>query len=174
MIKQAMFGLIAMTVPICAGVSLFGCAPSEESCKLNQTFIGVGVGAAAGAGVGALISHGSTGGTLSGAVLGGAIGGLIGNQGDQACKQYALQKALQLAAERQAAAQQAAAHRPQYQTVSWANPKSGNHGAITPLNSYTDPASKEVCMSFADTDTVDGKTTNSSGRACKQPDGTWK
>lgn len=173
MVKQAVLGMGGTILLVVAGANLFGCAPSEQTCQLNQTAIGVGLGAGAGAILGSSMSNGSTVGILSGAAIGGAVGGLIGHQGDQACKQYALQKAMELAAQQRVASQQATSHR-HYQSVAWTNSNSGNHGTITPLNSYTDPASKELCMKYADAASEGDKTTTSEGRVCKQPDGTWK
>lgn len=164
--KTALFASGTMLVLCGVTLSLFACAPTEQSCKLNQTAAGAVGGAAAGAVVGALISHGSAGGTLAGAALGGVVGGLVGHQGDESCRQYALQKAMDLAAAEQ--------QRRKYQAVSWTNTTSGSHGTITPLSSRTDPATKQLCVNYTANDTVDNKQTTVTKKACRQPDGTWQ
>lgn len=54
--------------------------------------------------------------------------------------------------------------------VVWSNPDSGNSGAITPVS--TDPA--QNCRDFETSVVIDGEEQQTTGRACKQEDGTWK
>jgi surface antigen len=63
---------------------------------------------------------------------------------------------------------------PEYQTVAWANTMANNHGAITPMAAITEPASKQVCMTFNDQVTnASGQTVVQPGKACRGPDGEW-
>jgi surface antigen len=59
------------------------------------------------------------------------------------------------------------------ETSTWNNPDSGNSGTITPQTTYKDDDGKD-CRDFESTITVDGKTEVAHGRACRQPDGSWK
>lgn len=217
MMGRALFGAAVALMLAATAAGLSACAPTPETCKLNQTAVGVAAGAVVGAGLAAALSRGNAGATVGGAAVGALVGGLIGREGDRKCRQYAIQQAMDMAAAAQAiAAQQAAAAQaaaqqqaaadeaaaqangtpkpkkkkkaaaaavaappppppPTYQTVQWANQGSGDSGSITPLASYTDPARpQQVCETFSASDTLDGKDTASSGKACKGPDGTWQ
>jgi surface antigen len=57
--------------------------------------------------------------------------------------------------------------------VTWRNPQSGHSGAITPQPGFTDEAGRR-CREFAQTVTIEGKTSTSYGAACRRPDGAWR
>jgi surface antigen len=125
-----------------------------------------------------------------GAVLGGAAGGLIGAQfgggagavaataagallglfaGSEAGK--SLDRADQLHA---AETTQAALDGNQAGTAStWIDPDSIHSGTVTPLRSYKTPQG-QYCREFQQTVTIEGKTEQAYGTACRQSDGTWK
>lgn len=136
------------------------------------------------------------------AVLGAAIGAAVGHHNDEVCHQMAIQQALDqaMAENQQAAVRQEhervayrhtarhsrvptrrAVHHavarsavPEYQTVAWANSMTDTQGAITPIDSVAGPGSDHSCMTFDDTQTVDGQTKTVVGKACRGSDGQWK
>lgn len=59
------------------------------------------------------------------------------------------------------------------QQITWNNPQSGNSGTITPIrDGYA--ASGSYCRRFQQTITVGGQKQQAYGKACQQPDGSWK
>ena len=58
-------------------------------------------------------------------------------------------------------------------TSSWSNPDSGHSGTVTPTRTYQ-TASGGPCREYQQTVTIDGKTEQAYGRACRQSDGSWK
>ncbi|HUK10670.1 MAG TPA: hypothetical protein VLX09_22555 [Stellaceae bacterium] len=181
MITVAAAGALATSISGCSSPQLTASGDLPDSCRINATAVGVGVGAAVGGGLGAGLSHGNAGVAVGAAALGAVIGGAIGHQQDENCRQLAEQRAIQMAAAQQAAAAAAAAQAhskkpPQvaYQSVQYTSPSDGQRHQITPLNSYTDPATKETCSNFsAVTIGADGKPTlgATTGRACTGADG---
>lgn len=125
-----------------------------------------------------------------GAVLGGVVGGLLGSQVGGGTGQLAatavgtvaglflgseigksLDRADRLYAER--TANVALESNPIGRTSSWSNPDSGHSGTVTPTRTvYTE--SGEPCRDYQTTVTIGGRTETATGRACRQPDGTWR
>jgi predicted lipid-binding transport protein (Tim44 family) len=154
-----------------------------EYCTQNNTATGAIVGTLLGAGLGAAIGGGR--GAAIGAASGLALGGVTGAQADQQCRQLALQRMIEMAAAQQAAAQQAAAAQAAanqaqarrqtvaFEPVEFVSPSTGQRHKITPLNSYTNPATKETCSNFDEVSFgTDGKASvTGSGRACTGADG---
>jgi len=62
---------------------------------------------------------------------------------------------------------------PEYMTVAWADKMTNNSGAITPIASVSGTTSNQICMSFNDTQTIEGKTQTVVGKACRGNDGDW-
>ena len=183
---------VGLVVVIALATSAGGCAPTltasgelPQMCTQNNTATGAVIGTLLGAAIGGAIGGGR--GALIGAGSGMFLGGLTGAQADAQCRQLAVQRAMDLAAQ-QAAAQQAAIEQARaegqaaayqsvaYQSVDYVTPTTGQRHKITPLNSYTDPATKEHCHSFSDvTFNADGTaSTTGSGTACKSSDGKWQ
>ena len=137
------------------------------ACQANQygqkeTFGTLG-GAAAGGLLGSQFGKGSgrlaatAGGVLLGAWLGNEIGASLDNA-DRA--------ALGRAETRAYAA-------PIGEQISWNNPQSGNSGVIVPVrDGYSQNGA--YCREFQQNITVGGRRQEGYGRACKQPDGSWK
>jgi len=118
--------------------------------------LGALAGSTIGGGRGRLVS------TAAGAILGGFVGSSIGKSLDQADAAYANQ-----------AAQNALENSQPGQSLPWRNPKSGNSGTIVPENYYrTDDGT--YCREFQQTIVVGGERQSAYGRACRQPDGSWK
>ena len=185
-----------------AGATLLcGCAgpitPEQASasgmpqyCSVNNTATGALVGSAMGAIIGGAV--GGWSGAAIGAGTGLALGGLTGAQADAQCQQIAMQRAYERFAAQQAMLDQAivqqAAYRPgplqlppsAYEPVSedYSTPSNGHRHRITVkrLNSYAEPATKQVCDNFTRIDAdLDGNTaTNVTARRCKGADGVWR
>lgn len=118
-------------------------------------------GAAAGGLVGNAIGHGSAGGTLLGVLIGGVAGNLAGGAIDDNDRRRA------------AAAEQRAYTAPVGQQITWNNPSNGNSGTITPVrDGYA--SNGAYCREFQQSITVGGQQQQAYGKACQQPDGSWK
>ena len=122
---------------------------------------GAALGAAGGGLIGAAAGGGAAG-IIGGVLLGGLLGGAIGNALDQRDKQIAYQS------------QQATLESAQTgQTSTWRNPDSGHSGSYTPTKTY-ETASGQYCREYQEKVVIDGKTHSAYGKACRQPDGSWK
>lgn len=118
-------------------------------------------GAAAGGLLGSAIGHGSAAGTLTGVLLGGFLGNQMGGVVDDADRRRA------------AAAEQRAYSAPVGQPITWNNPQNGNSGTITPVrDGYA--SNGAYCREFQQTIIVGGQKQQGYGKACQQPDGSWK
>ena len=103
--------------------------------------------------------------TIAGAVLGSLAGSSIGRQLDERDRLLmgrSTQKTLERGKTNVAS--------------KWVNPDTGNRGTITPRRTYRvrRGATTSYCREFQQTITVGGKTERAYGRACRQPDGSWK
>ncbi len=72
-----------------------------------------------------------------------------------------------------ARAEQRAYTAPVGQQITWNNPQNGNAGTITPVRDGYDN-SGAYCREFHQTTTIGGQQQQGYGRACQQPDGSWK
>lgn len=148
-------------VPLFAIALLVGaCIQGQGQKQTGGTLLGAGLGALAGSqfgsGRGQLVAVAL--GALGGAYLGSEIGKSLDNADRMALGQ-STNRALESA--------------PSGQAVSWSNPDSGNYGSIVP-----EPAVRQsngsYCREYQQTIVVGGQTEKAHGRACRQPDGTWK
>ena len=103
-------------------------------------------------------------GKVLGAALGGALlGGFAGSNIDKVNCQNAM-----------AARQQALAPAtPIGQTITWNDPKSGATGTFTPTREGRSDTG-QYCREYTQTIVIDGEQKQGVGRACQQPDGSWK
>lgn len=131
---------------------------------INKQDVGTVAGAIGGGVIGSTMGSGKgrTATTIAGALLGGMIGSSIGKSLDNA----------DLAAYN-AASQRAMETAQPGQTLPWRNPQSGNSGTITPQNYYQNDAG-QYCREYTQTIKVGGQQQTGYGRACRQPDGSWK
>ena len=60
------------------------------------------------------------------------------------------------------------------QQVAWRNPDNGNQGTVTPIREGNDTSTGAYCREYQQTVTVNGRTEQAYGTACRQPDGSWK
>jgi YMGG-like Gly-zipper len=190
------------SVSVLAGAALLcGCAgpitPEQAAaggmpqyCSVNNTATGALVGSALGAAIGGAL--GGWQGAAIGAGSGLALGGLTGAQADAQCQRIAMQRAYERFAAQQAMldqviAQQAALRPGPLQlppqayepvTEDYATPSNGHRHRITVkrLNSYAEPATKQVCDNFTriDSDLEANTATTVSARRCKGADGVWR
>jgi surface antigen len=127
-------------------------------------------GAALGGLAGAQLGRGT--GSLAATGAGVLLGGLLGNQVGKS-----LDRADTLAAQRTPA--QALETAPTTgQARPWRNPDTGNAGTVMPPTRTYEPARPQsegqVCREYRQAITVGGRAEQGFGRACRQPDGSWK
>ena len=150
--------IVKGTIAAIAVIALMGCSGGEK--EKAGTVIGAGLGALAGAhigkGKGKLIAVAV--GTLAGAALGGEVGKSL----DRADR-LAMQNSTQTALEKNKTGSPS----------TWRNPDTGNRGTVTPTRTYRTEAGR-YCREYQQTITVGGKTEKAYGRACRQPDGSWR
>lgn len=139
-----------------------GCETVGETVKSNPKTT---IGAAGGATVGGLIAAaaGANPAAIAASVVGGLlVGGLVGNLLDERDKKMqaeAAHKALETA--------------PSGQSVTWKNPDTGHSGTVTPTKTVQDP-NGTYCRDYKTTVEIEGKQEKATGRACRQPNGTWQ
>ena len=157
------------TAALCA--ALAACAQPGQpgygesgTIGMNKTTGGALVGAAAGGLVGSQFGGGAGKGlaTAIGVIAGGILGSQVGAQLDRA-DQVALHNTTVNALE----------NAPPNQALPWRNPNSGNYGTVTP-GPVQQVSSGEYCREFQQTIVVGGHQQQGYGRACRQPDGSWK
>lgn len=151
---------MAIAAAAIAALTLGAC--EQQGYGTKQTVGALG-GAAAGGLLGSQIGSGT--GQLAATAIGVLAGGLIGSE---------IGKSLDSAdrLEQQQAAQRAQTA-PVGQTITWNNSQSGNYGSVTPVRDGTG-ANGQYCREFQQSVTVDGRTEQATGVACRQPDGSWK
>ena len=154
--RRMNIGTIA--VAAAAMLALAGCSGGEK--EQAGTVIGAGLGALAGSQIGK--GTGNLVAVAVGTLAGAALGGEVGRSLDRADR-LAMERSVQGALERNRTGVESA----------WRNPDSGNEGTVTPVRTYR-TASGVYCREYQQTITVGGKTESGYGRACRQPDGTWR
>ena len=153
--------MLRISVVTVLALAIAGCAGDGRGQKeTGGSLIGAGLGALAGSRIGgglgkfAAISVG----TLAGAYIGSEVGKSL-DRADKLAMQRSTQGALE--DNRTGVAS------------TWRNPDSGHHGTVTPTKTYK-VASGEQCREYQQTVTIDGKVERAYGKACRQPDGSWK
>jgi surface antigen len=148
---------------------LAGCNPpppgaGQQTGGISKQDIGTVGGAVGGALLGSIIGRGNGRlvATAGGAILGGFVGSSIGKSLDQADAAYANQ-----------ASQRAFENNQPGQPMPWKNPQSGNSGVIVPQG-YTQAPDGTYCREYQQTIDVGGQQQSAYGKACRQPDGSWK
>ncbi|HSR62089.1 MAG TPA: RT0821/Lpp0805 family surface protein [Gammaproteobacteria bacterium] len=125
------------------------------------------VGGATGAALGGLLGaqFGSGTGQLAGTAIGVLVGGLMGSEVGRTMDEVDRMRANEAVVDARSA--------PIGEEITWNNPESGNYGAITPVrDGYSE--SGNYCREFYQTVSIDGKTEDAYGVACRQPDGKWR
>ena len=127
-------------------LSLVGCD------TMTKQDVGTVTGGTIGALLGSQIGHGSgrhvaiAAGAITGALIGGQIGKTMDRQ-DQQQVYYALEN---------------------NRSRSWTNPNTGNQYTVTPTSS------SGYCREYTTTGVINGQQQKMYGKACRQPDGSWK
>lgn len=126
----------------------------------NRELLGGLLGAAAGGFAGSKIGDGRgqlaavAGGTLLGFLVGGSIGRSM-DEVDQNCIGQTLE------------------HAGDGQRVAWKNPESGTRYQVVPAETVQQ-ADGGYCREYTTTAVIDGRSQETVGIACRQPDGAWK
>jgi surface antigen len=128
----------------------------EANMPSKQT-TGAVLGGVAGGVAGSQVGEGRTRDVamVVGTLLGAAVGGAIGNSMDTT---DAVRTEQALSTNRK---------------LSWTNPNTQAEYTVTPTRDYTDATGLE-CREFTTVAVINGKEEKLDGKACKQPDGTWK
>lgn len=149
-----------IAIVLAATLVLGACSGDQGQKQTGGTLLGAGLGALAGSQIGS--GRGQLAAVAIGALAGAFVGGEVGkslDKADRIAMQNTTQRALETA--------------PSGQTVSWRNPDSGHSGTVTPEPAVqTD--SGQYCREYQQTVTIDGRSEQAYGRACRQPDGSWK
>jgi surface antigen len=149
-------GLVA-AIALLLSINLAGCSSNTQQ---QNTTLGAVAGALVGGGAGAFIGQGVGKAVAVGVgIVGGAlIGGYVGNQMDSSDN----------------ARMNAAMNGPTYKSTAWTNEKTGNSYSTRPTSNVTAMNGQSSCRSFQTTATIEGKTQEVNGTACRQSDGTWQ
>jgi surface antigen len=153
--------LLILAVSGCASNSGSSSSTGQWISSHEKTLIG-GLGAATAGGLIGAAFHAGPAGVIGGALLGGLVGAAVGDRMDAADKRDQAQ-----------AAQKAFETAPSGKSVAWRNPDSGHNGTVTPVRTYQ-TASGQYCREYQQTISVGGEMHQAYGKACRQPDGSWK
>ncbi len=143
------------------GGSQLGRLPLDTGTgRCDRELLGSLLGAAAGGFLGAQIGDGRgqlaaiAGGTLLGLLAGGNIGRTM-DEVDQNCIGQALE------------------HAGDGQQIAWDNPQTGTQYEVVPTRTVQ-RSDGRYCREYTTTAVVNGRTQNTYGQACRQPDGSWQ
>ncbi|OGT51088.1 MAG: hypothetical protein A3E84_04540 [Gammaproteobacteria bacterium RIFCSPHIGHO2_12_FULL_42_13] len=143
--------LVTVSLISMAAFEMVGCTEG------NNTMGSTAAGAIAGGVLGGTLFHNTAAGAIGGAVLGGVIGNQIGQYMDR---------------QDRANMQNAVSTVPVGQEAQWTN-KEGAQYTVRPVKNYS-TSSHKYCREYQTTVTVNGETKKAYGKACRQPDGSWK
>ena len=151
---------INCTLSVALILALAACAPGQGTKQTGGTLLGAGLGAITGSQIGK--GKGKLAAVAIGTLAGAYFGREIGKSLDKADR-LAMKQTAQSALENNKIGQKS----------EWSNPDSGNNGNVTPTRTYQ-TASGSSCREYQQTVIIGGKTEQAFGRACRQPDGSWK
>ncbi len=152
LVTVAMIGMFGLGLTACAGND-----QKETGGAVIGGVIGGLLGSQIGGGKGRIVS------SAAGAALGVFFGSRIGKQLDKADQMQAAQ-----------AQQTALETKPLGHSTSWSNPDTGNSGMVTPTKTVASADNGQPCREYQHSVTIDGKTEQAYGRACRQADGSWQ
>jgi len=127
----------------------------------QKTQLGAVLGATGGGLLAAATGGGSTG-IAAGVLLGGLTGGALGNSLDNEDRRL-----MKRASHRALETSRTGVSTP------WHNPDSGRSGHITPTRTI-ERADGSFCREYQQSIIIDGKEERGFGKACRQPDGSWR
>ncbi|MBZ0091025.1 MAG: glycine zipper 2TM domain-containing protein [Sulfuricellaceae bacterium] len=142
------------TVLAALALSLAACSASPSKQDIGTVTGGI-LGGVLGSQVGQ--GHGRDAAMVVGALAGAFIGGSIGKSMDDTDR-LKMSSALENA--------------PTGRTTSWHNPDSGNTYRVTPTRTYE--SAEGPCRTFTTDAVIDGRSEQVAGKACRQPNGSWK
>lgn len=99
--------------------------------------------------------------TVAGIIAGGIIGSEIGKSLDEEERRQAMQ-----------AEYEALEYGPDDQPRRWRSSRQGRYGQVVPGRRYS--YNGYTCREFTSTIYIDGRPETMRGKACRQPDGTWR
>lgn len=139
---------------------LGACTDLQDSPKQTiGTLLGAGADALAGSQIGS--GRGQLTAVAISALGGAFFGSEIGKSLDKADRTYAGQ-----------AAHNALERNRSVTPSTWRNPDSKHSGATTPISSHETAGT--YCREYASAVQIDNRTENAHGRACREPDSTWR
>lgn len=153
-----------LSLALC-GAFLISCTGDPNDPRaFNKQGAGTVIGGISGAVIGSQFGKGSGAmvGTAIGAIAGAAIGNNIGASMD-AQDRVLSRKSTQYSLERV----------PVGEVTEWKNPDSGHRGTVTPVRTFQNRHG-QYCREYNQTVTIGGKTEKAYGKACREPDGSWK
>ena len=141
-------------------VALMGCQMNKQT---SGGLLGAGLGAWGGSKIGG--GKGQLAAVAGGAILGLFVGSSIGQSLDR-IDQMSASRTMQTALERA----------PVGRAVSWQNPdrRRQTYGSVTPTRTYQHHRTRRYCREYQQEITIGGRTERAYGKACRQPDGSWK
>jgi surface antigen len=128
--------------------------------RCNRTELGIVLGGLTGAAIGSKVAKGEkrTAAIIGGSIIGALVGGSIGrtmDEIDQNCVGQALE------------------HAPDGQNIVWNAPEDGSRYQVKPVETYQDNGGR-YCREYQATSMIGGRTQQTYGTACRQPDGSWR
>jgi surface antigen len=149
--------LKSLAFVIAAGAALAGCD------NMSHQDSGTLIGAVSGGIIGNQFGHGAgrAAATAAGVIVGGIIGSEIGRSLDEEDRRYATEAEYYALEDSEVG-----------QPRAWRNPRSHHHGSVTARKAYR--YGGMTCREFEHTIYIDGRPETMTGKACRQPDGTWK
>ncbi len=134
-------------------IILTGCS------SINNEDVGTLSGGVAGALIGSQIGSGAgqVAAAAGGAIIGAFLGGNIGKYMDKVDRME-MQRALETA--------------PTGKAIAWKNPDNGNQYRVQPTKTYY--LNGGPCREYVTYATIAGKNEKVYGKACRQPDGSWR
>ncbi|MGE3334939.1 MAG: RT0821/Lpp0805 family surface protein [Rhodospirillaceae bacterium] len=148
---------LAVIMAVAASMSLSACA--EGNNQTGATLVGAGLGGLLGSQFGR--GDGRLAMTALGTLAGAAIGSSVGKRMDEVDRMKMRE------------AETRAYGAPIGEAIIWNNPDTGHRGTVTPVRDGRSQRG-EYCREFQSEIIVGGERERGFGRACQQPDGSWK
>lgn len=150
--------LVALVACSILSLGLVGCE------NMNRQDVGMLAGGLLGGALGTQVGHGSgrNAAIIGGTLLGGFLGSSIGKSMDDTDRLKV---------------QQALEKNRTNQTATWTNPDTGAHYEVKPVRTYKRKAptgKPQYCREYLSEATINGEKQKIYGKACRQPDGSWK
>ena len=148
---------LALSSAFAASLLLSSCVSGPRDGGLSNETVGTIGGAATGAVIGGSIARNGPAGAVLGAAVGGLIGNRVGHNVDEDTRQRywdAQNRALD-----------------EGSTEEWSNDGRGDHGRFAAGRPYYQGAT--LCRGYDSEAWIDGQGQTRSGRACRNPDGSW-